>query len=486
MSPQLPSAHGTSRPGTPAPFPTFSSSLTSPVPRKLTVSSATAPPLVLPAAQINLSPSPLPYKHLTLDATHWILTSAELHSLVSGAIRESAKGQLIRLFPSTIIDTQMPEDVARIEHSWNTASALRRTAATCCCAHWQHPAQITTCSPNTAAPHPTSIRTLKICCMRRCNAHSSPLPATPIARAPLPLRCDTRDIDEAWKVAEEQAVRIDDLRAAALEQREKSTTGLGDSVTDDYHPDDDDASGRDGASVDLTMILRAEVIDVTGKPVATQARLTMMRTDHPSGSRALPSAFSSRYQSSSMTPGTDTPLHRQPSTTSQIHLLFFDFYPLNPSTAVPSIASTPILPPSSESHRPPLPSRPRSDGADAREEVIRAGDLIPDPASIFSVTTTASMPDLARGQSLDMPPISDGRSKYHNHAGAKTRRSSSQLLHFDDGPHTRRRSMPFAFKVRSAVVGSGTSAGVLTRDSRGELHWGEGSEDGWEDTREDD
>ncbi|KAI0246581.1 hypothetical protein BJV78DRAFT_1253666, partial [Lactifluus subvellereus] len=67
MSPQLPSAQGTSHPGTPAPFPTFSSSLTSPVHRKppqATVSSATAPPLVLPAAQINLSPSPLPYKYL--------------------------------------------------------------------------------------------------------------------------------------------------------------------------------------------------------------------------------------------------------------------------------------------------------------------------------------------------------------------------------------------------------------------------------------
>ncbi|KAI0248789.1 hypothetical protein BJV78DRAFT_1233421, partial [Lactifluus subvellereus] len=192
------------------------------------------------------------------------------------------------------------------------AGALRRTAATCCCAHSQHPARTATCSPNSAAPYPTSIRTLKICCMRRCNAHSSPLPATPIARAPLP------EIDEAWKVAKEQAILIDDLRAAALEQREKTTTGLGDSVTDDGHPDDDDASGRDGASVDLTMISRAEVIDVTGKAVAAQARLTMMRTDHPSGSRAPPPTFNSRYQLSSMTPGTDTPLHRQPSTTSQV------------------------------------------------------------------------------------------------------------------------------------------------------------------------
>lgn len=158
-----------------------------------------------------------------------------------------------------------------------------------------------------------------------------------------------------------------------------------------------------------------------------------------------------------------------------------------PPTAAPSIASTPTLPPLSESHRLPLALRPQSDGADAREE---AGDLIPDPASILSVTTTASAPDLVqRGQSLDMTsPISDGGDKNHNHAGAKIRRSFSQLLHFanGDGSGTRRRSMPFAFKVRSAVVGSGTSASALTRDSHGELYWDEGSEDGWEDTREDD
>ncbi|KAI0245362.1 hypothetical protein BJV78DRAFT_1264298 [Lactifluus subvellereus] len=151
-----------------------------------------------------------------------------------------------------------------------------------------------------------------------------------------------------------------------------------------------------------------------------------------------------------------------------------------PSTSAPSIASTPILPPSSESYRPPLPSRPRSDGADAREGVVRAG---PDPrsCSIFSVITTASAPDLARDQSLDMPLISD--SWHHNHAGAKIRRSFSQLLHFSDGSHTR---MLFALKVRSVVVGSGTSASALTRDLRGELHWGVRSEDGREDTREDD
>jgi hypothetical protein len=158
-----------------------------------------------------------------------------------------------------------------------------------------------------------------------------------------------------------------------------------------------------------------------------------------------------------------------------------------PSTAAPSIAPTPTPPILTEPHVQPLAPRSLSNGADAHEKVRRAGVLIPDPASIFSVTTTASAPDLARrGHSLDLSsPISDGGDKHRNHAGAKIRRSLSGLLHFGDSSQTRRRSMPFAFKVRGALVRSGTSPSALSPDSRGELHRSEGSEDGWEDTRED-
>jgi hypothetical protein len=80
---------------------------------------------------LNLIPEPLPHKHPTLDAAHWTLTSAELQSLVSGAIRESAKEQFIRLFPLSIVGTQIPDEAARIKDSWDTAAARWRFEAHC-------------------------------------------------------------------------------------------------------------------------------------------------------------------------------------------------------------------------------------------------------------------------------------------------------------------------------------------------------------------
>jgi len=108
------------------------------------------------------------------------------------------------------------------------------------------------------------------------------------------------EVEEAWKVAEEQATEVDKLKAAAAgaagatEPQELVMTGLGDSVDDD--DDEDDARSNalpDGASADLTMISRAEVIDVTGKAIAAQARLTVMQTNDQSSPppRPLPTTL---------------------------------------------------------------------------------------------------------------------------------------------------------------------------------------------------
>ena len=75
------------------------------------------------------------------------------------------------------------------------------------------------------------------------------------------------EVEEAWKVAEEQATEVDNLKAAAgaTEPQELAMISLGDSVDDE----EDDASGNalpDGASADPTMISRGEVIDVTARP----------------------------------------------------------------------------------------------------------------------------------------------------------------------------------------------------------------------------
>jgi hypothetical protein len=59
----------------------------------------------------------------------------------------------------------------------------------------------------------------------------------------------------------------------AVEPQELIVAGLEDSVVDD----EDDASSialRDSASVNLTLILCSEIVDVPCKAIASQARLT--------------------------------------------------------------------------------------------------------------------------------------------------------------------------------------------------------------------
>jgi hypothetical protein len=169
-----------------------------------------------------------------------------------------------------------------------------------------------------------------------------------------------------------------------------------------------------------------------------------------------------------------------------------------------SISSTPTFPTPSDSHH---------------------HRVIPDPASIFANATTTSLSttidtttnstattttgtsaiDIARrGHSLDLPSstASVGKQQHHRHAaGAKIRRSISELLNFgSNGARSRRRSLPFAFKGRSSstrrtaapVPGTdnGSRSGVGSSALQHSLNLddasAEGAEEGWEeDTRED-
>ena len=172
------------------------------------------------------------------------------------------------------------------------------------------------------------------------------------------------------------------------------------------------------------------------------------------------------------------------------------------SPAVLSASSTPTFPTSSDSHY----LRARSAAALA--------DYIPDPASIFAnatttslsttidtTTTTSALEIARRGHSLDLPSPS---AKHHRHAaGAKIRRSISELLNFgSSGTRSRRRSLPFTFKGRSNSTrnppvpvpvpgpststsnGSGTGVVGSSPLQHGLVLNDAGSEEGWEDTRE--
>ena len=324
-----------SRPATPTPLLTPASLETSPALRKLshaTVSSPTAP-LTLPATQMDFTPDPLPYEHLSLDAAHWALTSTELQHLVSSAIRQSAKEQLIRLLPPSIIDTRMPEDAADIERAWDTAATrwrfeahrrnmlLRALSASGADndllnqlsvtlsnidLHAQSLLHAASHRAQLAAARDTHRASALAVALRKLNA-SYARRTRDLDKARAHIAVLRGEVDEAWKVAEEQVAKVDKVKAVAMvaanEPQELSNAEPEDSAVDDddLYEDDDTSSNA------LHDISCAEVIDVTGKAIAAQARLTMMQTDlHPS-LRPPPSSYSARFPSSPAASGSNNP-----------------------------------------------------------------------------------------------------------------------------------------------------------------------------------
>jgi hypothetical protein len=319
----------TSRPATPTPHPTE----TSPALRKpsqATISS-TVTPLTVPATQMELIPEPLPYNHLTLDAAHWTLTSTELQHLVSSAIRQSAKEQLIRLLPPSVIDTRMPEDAAQIERSWDTAASYWRfeahrrnmllRALSASGADSNLLTQLSTTLSNLdlhaqtllhAATHRAQMASAR-------DTHRASALAVALRKLNASYARRTRDLDkarahiaelrdqvyEAWKHADGQAAKDDESKPVptmpADESQEVSNADPEESMADDDHLYEDDTSSNV-----LNDISGAEVVDVTGKAVAAQARLTMMRTDSHTSPRPPPSSYSTRSPSSPIS-GLSTP-----------------------------------------------------------------------------------------------------------------------------------------------------------------------------------
>lgn len=326
--PQLTPPPATSRPATPTPLLSPSSETGPPLrkPSQATVSSSIAP-LTVPATQMELTPEPLPYKHLTLDAAHWTLTSTELQHLVSSAIRQSAKEQLIRLLPPSVIDTRMPEDAANIERSWDTAAArwrfeahrrnmlLRALSASGADNDLLTQLSVTLSNLDLHAQSLLHAATHRAQLASARDTHRASALAVALRKLNASYARRTRDLDrarahiavlrdevyEAWKLAEEKAAKVDIFKVAA-EPQEFSNADPDESVADDDNLYEDDTSSNV-----LHDVSGAEVIDVTGKAVAAQARLTMMRTDRHPSPRPPPSFYSTRSLSSTMMSRSSTP-----------------------------------------------------------------------------------------------------------------------------------------------------------------------------------
>jgi hypothetical protein len=278
---------------------------------------------------MDFTPDPLPYQHLSLEAAHWTLTSTELQHLVSSAIRQSAKEQLIRLLPPSTIDNHMPEDAARIESTWDIATTRWRFEAN---------RRNMLLRALSASGADTNLLTQLSATLSNLDLHAQNLLHAAAHRAQLEAARDTHrasalavalrklnasyarrtrdldkarahiavlrgEVDEAWKIAEEQAVKVDKFKAMAMavatEPRESSNADPADSMVGDDSVYEDDMSSN--ALQDISC---AEVIDVTGKAIAAQARLTMMRTDHPSP-RLPPSSYSASLPSEPATSGSN-------------------------------------------------------------------------------------------------------------------------------------------------------------------------------------
>jgi hypothetical protein len=283
---------------------------------------------------MNFTPDPLPYQHLSLDAAHWTLTSTELQHLVSSAIRQSAKEQLIRLLPPSTIDTRMPEDAARIESTWETASTrwrfeanrrnmllralsasgadnnlLTQLSATLSNLdlHAQNLLHATAHRAQLAAARDTHRASALAVALRKLNA-SYARRTRDLDKARAHIAVLRGEVDEAWKVAEEQAVKVDKFKAVAMavatEPPESSGVDPEDSIVGDDNLYEDDTSSN--ALQDISC---AEVVDVTGKAVAAQARLTMMRSDH-SSPRLPPSSYSASFPSEPATSGSNNSQRR--------------------------------------------------------------------------------------------------------------------------------------------------------------------------------
>ena len=121
------------------------------------------------------------------------------------------------------------------------------------------------------------------------------------------------EAEEAWRVAEEQADKVDKFKAVAMgvatEPHGLSNADPADSVVDDDNLYEDDTSSN--ALQDISC---AEVIDVTGKAIAAQARLTMMRTDSQSSPRPPPSSY---YASFPPSPATSSNNSQRQTTASR-------------------------------------------------------------------------------------------------------------------------------------------------------------------------
>ncbi|KAI0367616.1 hypothetical protein BV20DRAFT_1054721 [Pilatotrama ljubarskyi] len=267
------------------------------------------PPLA-PPPPLNFENEPIPWKGLTLEAAQWTFTSEQLQETVSRAIRHSASESFIRVVPMQTFDVELPQELERLESLKATTQAQyrfnmhRRTMllqSLAALSQSQYPDggdgealyDLTTQLAELTVSCDRLMETLVRISDQRAqiqhvqNLHiASALSMalrklnTSYAKRTAELQ-ETRarneelkaELEEAWSMAQDMAQEMDDLDNFDLT--------FSDEEEDDHDRDALEAeiyNDMDRMSA-VASVRNAEVIEITGKAVATKAMLTTFPGD---------------------------------------------------------------------------------------------------------------------------------------------------------------------------------------------------------------
>ncbi|KAI0675572.1 hypothetical protein C8Q78DRAFT_963407 [Trametes maxima] len=264
---------------------------------------AKRPPLVPPPA-LNFEAEQIPWKGMTLEAAQWTFTSEQLQETVSRAIRHSASESFIRVVPIQTFDTELPQELERLDSLKATTQAQyrfnmhRRTMllqSLAALSQSQYPdggdgealynlttqlAELTvSCDRLMEALVRISDQRAQIQQVQNLHIASALSMALRKLNASYAKRTaeleKTRahndelkaELEEAWSMAQDMAQEMDDLDNFDLAYSDEDDDHDVDALEAEIYSDMDHMST-------MASVNHAEVVKITGKAVATKAMLT--------------------------------------------------------------------------------------------------------------------------------------------------------------------------------------------------------------------
>ncbi|OJT07682.1 hypothetical protein TRAPUB_1443 [Trametes pubescens] len=270
------------------------------------------PPLAPPPA-LNFEAEPIPWKAMTLEAAQWTFTSEQLQETVSRAIRHSASESFIRVVPTHTFDVELPQELERLESLRMTTQAQyrfsmhRRTMLLQSLAALSQSQLPDNGDGEALYSLTTQLAELTVSCdrlmealvrisdqraqvqqvqnlhiasalsmaLRKLNTSYAKRTAD-LAEARAQNEALNAELEEAWSMAQDMAQEMDDLDNFDLEFSEEDEDA--DALEAEIYNDMDRMST-------VASVRDAEVLEITGKAVATKAMFTTLPTGEKKGDR---------------------------------------------------------------------------------------------------------------------------------------------------------------------------------------------------------